>query len=453
MKSRIAEPAVAITSTPPAAVEPGVLAAASVAARHPRFDYWLLTVSHALVDVFPMFITSLMIVLQNRLGLSGWQETAVWVATPIFSGAFQPLFAWLGDRHDTRLAGPVGLAVAAVCIGSIGFAQSFWQLIALQIVGVIGVGVYHPAAAALAGQMGTRGARRGRAFAVSVFLAAGMVGHTLGPIVATRVNDWFGMTYLAWIIPPSLVLVLLLHRAVRDVPHRPHDHHERRAALSSAESRARWVTTALLTTQNALRFTVNVGMFIMFSYWAAWRIPGDPNTAAILNGNLAAAMTIGMGIGALAGGRFIRPGRERAAFAVAALGGSVCVALINVAGEWGLATIGGGLGLAPAYVLAALSAVGFFSTVPVSIGLGQRLLPSHAGLVTSLLMGVGWMFAALSRPFSSALLGGVDLDQAHTLSSSAFNRTFFGFAVLLALAGVLALLMPARTIRDAAQHD
>ena len=35
---------------------------------------------------------------------------------------------------------------------SIGFAQSFGQLLALQIVGVIGVGMYHPAAASVAGE-------------------------------------------------------------------------------------------------------------------------------------------------------------------------------------------------------------------------------------------------------------------------------------------------------------
>jgi len=119
-------------------------------ARQTRFDFCVISSSHGLVDVFPMFITSLMIVLQDRLAMTGWQETVVWVATPVFSGAFQPLFAWLGDRYDTRLAGPLGLAIAAVCIGSIGFAQSFWQLLALQAVGVIGVGMYHPAAAEVA---------------------------------------------------------------------------------------------------------------------------------------------------------------------------------------------------------------------------------------------------------------------------------------------------------------
>lgn len=416
-----------------------------------RFDYSILAVTHALVDVFPMVITSLMIVLTDRLQLTSGQETVVWVATPVFSGLFQPFFAWLGDRYDTRLAGPAGLAIAAVCISSIGFAQSFQQLVALQVVGVIGVGIYHPAAAAVAGQMGSRGG--GRAFAVSVFIAAGMVGHTLGPLIATRVNAWFGMTYLVWLIPPSLVLAVVLYTVIRHAPHRPDNHHELHAALTPAQARARWWAAALLTVQNSLRFTVNIGMYILLNYWAYSRIPHDPAAAANLAGNLTAATTIGMGAGALLAGRFVRPGAERSAFAALAFAGALCVAGVNLAGQWGAATFDGGLAMVPVYAMAMLGAVGFFGPVPTSIGLGQRLLPGHAGLVTSLLMGLGWMFGAVSRPISSVLLGGSSLEGAHALTGADFNRAFAGFALLLALAGVLALVMPRRAIREAAHQE
>jgi FSR family fosmidomycin resistance protein-like MFS transporter len=424
------------------------------AGRRPRFDYWLVIVTHGVVDIFPMFITSLMIVLQDRLDLTKGQETAVWVATPIFSGLFQPLFAWLSDRHDTRVAGPLGLAMAAVCIGSIGFAQSFWQLIALQIAGVIGVGMYHPTAAAVAGQAGSRTSHRGRVFALSLFVASGMVGHTLGPIFATRVNDWFGMAHLAWVIPPALVIGVMLHLATRHASHRHHDHRELHASLTPAQARARWYAAFLLAGQHSLRYTVITGMFILFSYWASRRIPGDPDAAAVLNGNLAAAMTIGMGVGALLVGRYLRPGLEKAAFAATAIGGAVVMAGINTAGEWGQAMFEEGWpAMVPVYVAAALAAAGFFATMPASVGLGQRLLPSHTTLVTAMLLGIGWMVGALARPFSSALLGGIKLDEAWTLSGSTLDRAFAGFAVLLALSGVLALMMPAGVIRDAARRS
>jgi MFS family permease len=454
LKSGIARPTTALSGADREVPVTAVPAPGTAAARHPRYDYWIVVASHALVDVFPMFIVSLMIVLQDRLALTRGQETTVWVITPIFSGLIQPLMAWLGDRYNTRLAGPLGLAMGAVCIGSIGFAQSFGQLIVLQIFGVIGVGMYHPTAAAVAGQTGARALPYGRAFALSLFVASGMLGHTLGPIIATRVNDWFGMAHLAWIIPPTLVAVVMLHLATRDTPHRHDDHRALQAALTPEQARARWYTAVLLSGQNALRFTVNTGMFILFSYWAASRIPGDPDAAAILNGNLAAALTIGMGVGALAAGRWLRPGAEKIAFAVLAFGGAVCVGSINLAGNWGQSVFEGtGLVNAPAYVAAALAAIGFFATVPSSVGLGQRLLPSHTGLATSLLLGIGWVIGALARPYSSALLGGARLDEAHLLTDAALNRGFTGFAVLLALSGVLALLMPDATLRDAARHS
>ena len=433
--------------------QPAVVGAAETAApphththppTHPRTGYWLTVASHAVVDFFPMVVISLMIVLQDRLALTQWQETAVWVATPIFSGIIQPLAAWLGDRYDTRLAGPLGLACGAVCLGSIGFAQSFWQLIALQIVGVVGIGMYHPAAAAVAGQTGSRALRRGRAFALSIFVFSGMVGHTLGPIIATRINDWFGMTHIAWLIGPSMLMAIVMYAVTRNASHRPDNHHELHAALSASESRDRWLTAVLLSLQNAIRFTVNNGMYILFSYWAAWHISHDPDAAAIVNGNLTAATTIGMGIGALLGGRFMRPGREKIAFAVTALGGAACVSVINVAGIWASAAM---------YLAAMLAAMGFFSTIPASVGLAQRLLPRHASLATSLLLGVAWMIGALSRPITSGLLGGARLDKANALAAADFNRAFIGFALLLTLAGVLALLMPARTLRAAASTE
>ena len=134
----------------------------------------------------------------------------------------------------------------------------------------------------------------------------------------------------------------------------------------------RWWATGLLTVQNSLRFCTNIGMYILLNYWAYTRIPNDPNAAANLAGNLTAATTIGMGVGALAAGRFVRPGTERVTFALTAIAGAGCVALINVAGEWGLDTFDGGFEMLPAYAAVLLAAVGYFGIVPGSIGLEPR---------------------------------------------------------------------------------
>ena len=134
-----------------------------------RATYAALLASHAFIDIFPIFFTSLMIVFEERFALTGGQKVAIYMTTPIFSGSLQPFFAWLTDRFDTRLCGPIGLALGALCCGSIGFAQNFWQLIALQMVGVIGTGMYHPIMTAVAGRLGGQ-IVRGRALAIGVFI-------------------------------------------------------------------------------------------------------------------------------------------------------------------------------------------------------------------------------------------------------------------------------------------
>ncbi|MCB1257998.1 MAG: MFS transporter [Microthrixaceae bacterium] len=411
--------------------------------------------SHALIDIFPMFFTSLIIVLRDDLALSEWQVGMIFIASPISGGLLQPVFAWWGDRYDTRLAAPLGLAIGGLCIGMIGFAQHFWQLIALQVIGVVSTGAYHPAATSVAGQLGGRIFSNGRGMAVSVFLACGMLGHTLGPLYATRVNAAFGMKALAWIIPPTLLVAWVLHRTLRSVPHRHEDHHAMRGAMSPAQRRAHWWVVALLTAQNCIKYCVNVGMFILFAYWARTIIPGDEDQAAILNGNLSSAMTLGMGVSVLVVGKLLKNGQEKRVFVGTALVGALVLASTGFVGDWARGLAGGAWwGMAPSYFMAFVMAASFFSCIPASIGLGQRLQPSHTALVSSLLMGFGWMFGAVSRPLAELFLGHVRLEDAgELLAPERVHMAFAFFGSLLFVAALLALAMPNRTLREAAHHS
>jgi FSR family fosmidomycin resistance protein-like MFS transporter len=434
--------------------DPGTRGAESGSDAHTRRRFWFVTSTHALVDIFPMFFTSLIIVLRGDLSLTERQVTIIFMATPVFSGVLQPFFAWWGDRHDTRLAAPLGLAVGAVCIGSIGFAQSFSQLIALQIIGVIATGAYHPAATSVAGQLGRRTFRQGRGMAVSIFIAAGMLGHTIGPIYATHLNALFGMKALAIGVVPTLIAAWFLHRLMRAVPHRNEDHHAIRESMSPEQRRAHWWVVALLTAQNCIKYCVNVGMFILFPYWARTIIPGNEDSASILNGNLSAAMTLGMGTSVMVVGHFLKNGHEKRVFVLTALIGAFVLASTGFVGDWArLEADGAWWGMLPTYFMAFVMAASFFSCIPASIGLGQRLQPSHTALVTSLLMGFGWMFGALSRPFASMLLGHVRLEDAgEQLDPHRVHIAFAVFGSLLFVSAVLALLMSSKTLREAADH-
>lgn len=449
-------------------------------ARVARARYSVLTASHAFVDVFPVLFIVLNLPLKERLNLSAWQVDAVYMATPIFSGALQPLFAYLSDRLNTRVFSPLGLALGCVCVGSIGFAQDFWQLILLQIIGVIGIGFYHPVSTALAGETGSRAFTGGRALAVGVFIAAGMVGQSLSAYLSPRLVDQAGMTALAWYMIPGLLMAIVLHQVIRHIPHRSGDHHTHASSVPPAERVARWWVVASLTVQNALRFIVNVGLFAMFNVWAASKlIPAgfaemdQADRSAVLAvvdaqgskvaGTLIAATTVGMGVSVIISGRLSKHGYERRWLAGLSLAGAVFVGSLGYAGDLlfpgGFADPSGAgaapstIELLPLCILAALAPVGFFSTFPIAASLGQRLQPSHTSLVMSLLMGVGWAVSSANTLLARVFLGEPIRDAPELVSRATINNAFIWFALLLVIAAVLAALMPKRIIVSVAHHD
>lgn len=436
---------------------PKIGAPARLAAR-----YWMLNASHTLIDVFPIFFVTLMLPLKRNLGLTDWQVTFIYMATPIFSGLCQPLLAWLSDKHDTRLTGPIGLAMGAVCVASIGFAQDFWQLIALQIMGVVGTGMYHPIATATGAQLGTGLLRNGRAQAIGIFIAFGMVGQTIGSVFAPRVNEAFGsMKPLAWLMIPALVMALAMHLFIGKVKHRHENHAEISASYGPEANRRRWIGVGVLCLQNCLRFTANVGMFVMFNTWALGHITRyglagakDPeDVAAVAAGLMGGAMTVGMGLSVTVTGRFVKRGSERVPLALLSFVGAGAMAAIGYVGD---AAVGDReltlLTMLPALFCVACSAIGFFATFPIATSLAQRLQPGHTSLVTSLMMGVGWGTSALHALLAPVFFGFVAINSAHLLPEWRINLGFVGFAVLLVVAGLLTVFIPRDLFEKAAAH-
>ncbi|MBX3351797.1 MAG: MFS transporter [Phycisphaeraceae bacterium] len=416
-----------------------------------RKRYWLLNASHTLVDVYPIFFVSLIVLLTNRLDLAAWQVATVFALTPIFSGALQPFFAILTDRRDTRICGPLGMFLGAVCISSIGFAQNFWQLIALQIVGVIGTGMYHPIAAALAGQVGTRAIARGRGWALAIFFTFGMLGQAMGAQMAPTIATRYGLESLALLAIPGVIAAVGLHVLLRHVPHRHENHRDLHASIGDAESRKRWRAVLTICAANCLLYTVNIGVFAMLSVWAKSQHPTSTDAATKLHGTLVAFATVGMGLAGLFASRVIRPGKEKWPIVALCVVGALLASSFGFVGDFGV-RVGAGTFWAfwPAYAWAAITAVGFFATMPVSIALGQRLLPGRTGLVSSLLMGVGWAFSA-SAPFIAPLfLGGVSLRDAYMLPKWRIDMGFVGFAALAILAAALYLTIDRKVVERAA---
>lgn len=388
-----------------------------------------------MVDVYAGFIPPLIGVLQVRCDLTAWQAASLLSLGPLVSGLSQPLFAWLTDHTDSRLFGSAGLAVAAACLSCIGLASDFTALLLLYGLGMLGVGAFHPVAAASVGQL----AGRRRSAGVTAFFVAGMLGATVGPIISTRMAGLGpnGIDLLRWLMIPGLVVALLLHLAIRNVPHRHHEH--RAIRFEPDETRRRWLTVLLLFAGNAMRYSVNVGLVYLYVRWAESLVEGgDPSlegeqiarAGSLHAGELNALNMLGMGLGGFCAGMLIRRGREKWPIVLVPLLLAPAIAMFPLVGR--------GVG----YVLALIAGVGHAAVHPLTTSLAQRLLPHRTSLASSLTMGGAWALAMLAPPAAQ-----------WSLTTIGLRWTFALAAALLACSGAVALLLPATLIRRVAKDD
>lgn len=410
---------------------------------------------HGVVDFFSALIIPILTVLLGHLHLAPGQDAAVIALGSITSGLIQPIVAWASDRFDTRWLGTLGLAAAAIAIGSVGFVSpeplfglvsGYAQLLIIQAVGSAGIGAFHPVAAAAVGRL----SGRRRSLGVSVFYVAGMIGGITGSITSPHWVKWLGLPALAWFIVPGLLSALALRWAIHGIAHRAEGAHERHAALPEAERNGRWAAVGLLYAGNVLRFTANMALVQLIIRWsetealrragASILTPELRTTASTLNGALQAAMAVGMAIGGLAAGFTLRAHHEKAVLFIVPIAGAFGVAAIPLAGQAAGALGDPTLVTAIAFTLAVIAGWGYGGVIPITISLAQRLLPHRTSLASGLMMGGAWMVAA-AGPFAARAL----------YDRFGLGPAFLTIAGLLVVAGLLALPLRGAIIRQSAE--
>ncbi len=314
--------------------------------------------------------------------------------------------------------------VAAVAISLVGYAHNFTQLVVIQALGSAGVGAFHPIAAAAAGQLG--GPRRSRT--VAIFYAAGMLGMVVAGWVVPLLVNSFGITRLAYLIIPGVLMAGGLAWAIHDVQHRSAAAHADHASLPERERRGRWIDVGLLFGANTVRFFVNTMLVQLMLRWteqwvtASAGVPGLTESlrakATSINGPLQGAMAIGQGIAGVLVGLFVVQRVEKKLL--------VFVPIIRGLGRSRRSRMSTRVWMCWTLMIAA--GVGFAGVMPITITMAQRLLPHRTSLASALMMGAAWTLAALGPTAAQWLYESVGL-----------NAAFVWVAGFLLLSAVLAV--------------
>jgi FSR family fosmidomycin resistance protein-like MFS transporter len=353
----------------------------------------VLAAGHFTIDAYSSFFLPLLPLLALRLGLNYAMVGGLTAMASLSSSFLQPLFGVLADRMRRPWFVAFGPMIAAVFMASIGLAPSYTALVALLVLGGIGVAMFHPQTASLAGVSSPH-----RTLAMSFWVTGGTLGWALGPAYATAIVGHFGLAH-TWLaaIPGLAVCALLFTWFARMAP--PAAVRRARAPLAELKPVARPLAMLYFTVVS--RSAVSSGFATFLPLWVHAR------GGSVAQGGWLVTIYLTLGaLGGFAGGWLAdRIGGRRvvvASFALAAPFYVLFFALPQPAGV---------VALVVGYCLLQAS-------LPVNVVLGQELSPRHASIISSLLMGAAWGLGALLIYPIGALADHYGLDRALMLLSS-----------------------------------
>ena len=207
----------------PAALEPAALAPIDLTPADPGVDTTFHTDqvatiagAHFIHDSFSAFLTPLLPVIKETLSTNYVMTGSLTIFTMLPS-LLNPFIGYLADRISLRYFVILAPGVTATMMTMIGFAPNYFTLALLLLTVGVSIAAFHAPAPAMTARVA--GDRVGTG--MSIFMASGELGRTLGPVVAIAALGWWGLdgiwrlAFIGWLT--SGVLYWRLH----DVPARP----------------------------------------------------------------------------------------------------------------------------------------------------------------------------------------------------------------------------------------
>jgi FSR family fosmidomycin resistance protein-like MFS transporter len=379
----------------------------------------LLSLGHLTVDLFSSAVPTLQPLLAQHFSLSLAQAGVLGGVFMLTSAVMQLPFGLLSDRLHTRMFAVLAPFAAGLFLTSLPLAVGFKSLLLLVALGGMAIAAFHPQSTSQAAALS--GARSG--LGVAFFIAAGMFGFSLGPVYFSLLTEHIGFNWLPIAIVPGILGSAILFLKL---PPPKAEENSQPGGMDAGVLGSTWKPIALHYALVVLRSVVHLGIGQFLTLYL-YNERGFSFAQASLALTLFFASAAG---GAVMGGNLAdRFGGKRVV--LTSMIGSVPFLWLFLASSGWVSLVSlfaGGLIL--------------LLTIPVNVVMAQRIVPSKAGTVTSLMMGFAWgMVGITCIPLIGWLADRIGLE-----------AVLWG-VVTVPLAGfVLALLLPsdAPTSRRAA---
>lgn len=171
---------------------------------------------HFVHDTYGAFVAPLLPLVQEKLG-TGYALTGGLTIFLQLPSLLNPFIGYLADKISLRYFIILAPATTATIISLMGRADDYLALAALLFAAGISIALFHSPAPAMIGRLA--GPRVGKG--MSIFMASGELGRTLGPILAVAGVGWFGLDGLWRLAFGGWMFSFILYFRLRNVSARP----------------------------------------------------------------------------------------------------------------------------------------------------------------------------------------------------------------------------------------
>jgi FSR family fosmidomycin resistance protein-like MFS transporter len=352
-----------------------------------------LCAGHFVSDSYSSVIFPLLPLIKDALHLTTAQ--VFWLA-PLYamsSSLMQPVYGAISDKYAKRFFAVFGPAITATFISMIGLAPSYWALLLILIAGGVGIGSFHPQAAAMA----SAAAGNRRRLGLALFSATGTIGYSLGPLGIALVISQFGLGKTYYVIGLGYLMSAVLFRLCPPPGAGPSE--AGRVISTAWSSKAPieasvvrrllpvWRPLLLLYLITVLRS----GLQLTTNNYLPFILRSEGHSVAQSGAVMTVFLLLG-GLGGIAGGFIAErvPGKE-----VTLYSGLIgCPLMMAAFLTHGAASI----------LLLGLGGFALLSSIPVNVAMAQELAPGRTSTVSALMMGAAWGIGALAPPLLDNLV-------------------------------------------------
>lgn len=336
---------------------------------------WL-SVAHFANDTYSGFLNPIMPFIAVKIGITMAIATVIMSIAQVCASMFQPVFGFFSDNMLKRVFIFWGLIMGSLFVPLATNAPNAIILTVFVILGNLGGSFFHPQAFGFI----SRFSESNFAFTTGIFICAGTLGFSLGPIISALVAQHFGFEKIPYMSVFGIIIALLMFKFVPKISASgiKVEHKEFKKSFKDILSNKSMNIIIVISMMKSL--ITNSSMILLPFLWK------DMGHSPTYIGVALFLFLLLGGIAAFLSGKIEEKIGARKVFYISMIITFPIMALF-------LATYK----LHPIFSIAVFVLMGFTTMLaqPVMIVMAQRILPDYKGIVSGFINGFSWGLVAI----------------------------------------------------------